>query len=112
MAHHALDPDDQEFGDEIIAEVLEILNSMQFFEKLESRVFPYGDSGERSCDHSYRHAESILQAGNISEEMREFILVACKSQGGFCDCEILYNVDDRDECPRARYWGAEYRKKN
>jgi hypothetical protein len=104
MAHHALDPDEQEFGDEIASEVLEILHPMLFFEKLESRVFPNGDSGTRNCDHSYQHTESILQAGKVGRKMQECILVACKSQGGFCDCEILYNVDDRTDCPRARYW--------
>jgi hypothetical protein len=106
MAHPALDQEEQDFVDEIATEVLEILNHLQFFQKLESRVFPDGDSGARNCDHSYRHTESILQADNIPSKMQEFILIACKAQGGFCDCEILYNVDDREDCPRAQYWRA------
>jgi hypothetical protein len=103
---HALDPDDQELGDDIAPYVLAALNRHQFFELLEAQVFPEGDSGPRHCDHSYIQAESILTKLGFTDEEREDILIVCKSQGGFCDCEIMMNVDDREDSPRARYWRA------
>ena len=101
---HALGPDDQELGDDIAPYVLESLNQMRFFQLLEARVFPEGDSGPRRCDNSYIHAETILTKLGFTDEEREDIVTVCKSRGGFCDCEILWNVDDRDDSPRARYW--------
>ncbi len=103
---HALDPEDQELGDDIAPYVLPVLNRQRFFELLEAEVFPEGDSGPQRCDHSYIHAEGTLTKLGFTSEEREDILIVCKSRGGFCDCEILMNVDDRDDCPRARYWQA------
>lgn len=100
----SLDPEDQEFGDDIAPYVLKALHEKKFFEHLEAVVYPKGDSGRRLCDHSYTHAYEILLTSGFTEEERDDILIVCKSQGGFCDCEILMNVDDRDESPRARYW--------
>jgi len=101
---HYLNPDDQALGDEISESVLKVLNARRFFERLEELVFPEGDSGVRNCDHSYNITDSILLTVGFDEIEREDILIVFKSHGGFCDCEVLYNVDDRGESPKARYW--------
>lgn len=101
---HYLDREDQELGDKIAPYVLPVLNGKRFFEKLESRVFPEGDSGPRLCSHTFVVTEALLIELEFDAEEREAILTVLKSQGGFCDCEVLLNVDDREESPRARYW--------
>ncbi len=101
---HYLDPEDQELGDDIAPDVLRVLNNRRFFEALEIAVFPGGDSGPRQCEHSFVRTEALLIRLGFSEDEREDILVVFKSHGGFCDCEVLYNVDDREDSPKSRYW--------
>jgi Protein of unknown function (DUF2695) len=104
---HSLDPQDQELGDDIGPDVLKALNSRRFFERLEELVFPEGDSGVRKCEHTFGGTDSILLELGFDEAEREDIIIVFKSLGGFCDCEVLYNADDREESPKARYWRSQ-----
>ena len=42
------------------------------------------------CDHSFKHAEKILEefGVDIQSSINFF-----KENGGYCDCEIMFNVD-------------------
>ena len=42
------------------------------------------------CDHSYTHTIKILDDLKITDHKR--ILAKFQDMGGFCDCEVLYNV--------------------
>ena len=101
---HYLASEDQELGDEIAPSVLALLNKQLFFESLEAQIFPEGDSGARQCEHSFVRTTELLNSLGFSDDELQDIMIVFKSLGGFCDCEILLNVDNRDNSPRARYW--------
>jgi Protein of unknown function (DUF2695) len=45
------------------------------------------------CQHDHRHAEKVLtELGGI--DIAGTLQWLCR-QGGFCDCEILFNVDTK-----------------
>ena len=47
--------------------------------------------GPSACNHSHRHAKAVMhEMGNVDIEET---LVYCEMHGGYCDCEILLNVD-------------------
>jgi hypothetical protein len=45
---------------------------------------------EQPCDHTLRHTHQWLRERRIKHSTR--VLQALRSQGGFCDCEVLANV--------------------
>lgn len=47
--------------------------------------------GPEPCDHSLRHTRAFLDGGGLSQET---VLPWLADQGGHCDCEILYNVEN------------------
>jgi hypothetical protein len=44
------------------------------------------------CDHSTRHARLLLEARGYDADAS---LRVYASQGGYCDCEVLWNTDPR-----------------
>ena len=42
-----------------------------------------------NCQHDYRHARLVLQEMGMNEAAS---LAYCRQHGGYCDCEILFNV--------------------
>jgi hypothetical protein len=49
----------------------------------------------KDCHHSYQHAVEIMNAmGGVDIEAT---LAYCRDHGGFCDCEILFNVENDGE---------------
>jgi len=95
--------DDEELAQDIYLDIMRVLSHRQFFQKLESAVFPDGDE-RRVCTHSYELTTALLVAEDFSEQEREDILSVFHHHGGCCDCEILYNVDDREDGRKAAYW--------
>jgi hypothetical protein len=59
------------------------------------------DNPTKQCDHRPRYARRFCRAhGLIESEVIEWL----ESNGGYCDCEVLYNVasqfcDDDDDEP-------------
>jgi len=110
-------PDDQSGSenqgsrnDELIADitpdVMRVLESCRFFEELDDRLCPLDAAKERDKCHGDFQISSIIPRshGFVNEELAE-ILSVFQSQGGFCDCEVLYNVVEVNRL-KARYWRA------
>jgi hypothetical protein len=58
------------------------------------------DEGEWRCDgdsgeHVHRYAKTMMR--NMGNVDIEDTLAYCKENGGYCDCEILFNVDRNRE---------------
>ncbi len=48
------------------------------------------------CYHDYRFTKKILKAHFKKVNVNKFIEF-CKKNGGYCDCEILFNVEIGDK---------------
>lgn len=55
------------------------------------------------CDGTYRLSVPILLACGFAQDDLEDIFAVLKSKGGFCDCEVLYNVAEFSRL-KAQYW--------
>ncbi len=55
--------------------------------------------GEEGCDHTFRMTEAFLRNRNLATEK---VLPWLQEHGGYCDCEVLANVEDS--------WGDEIEK--
>ncbi len=47
------------------------------------------------CDHSLQHTQAYLKSQNLASEK---VVPWLQEHGGFCDCEVLANVEEE--------WGA------
>jgi hypothetical protein len=57
----------------------------QLFEMLDERLI------EDGCDHSLRWTEEFLSGSEVDTDA---VLAWLAEHGGFCDCEVLANVED------------------
>jgi hypothetical protein len=103
-------PDSERADNELIAsitpDVMRCLAGCNFFEELDNHLCPSDKSSSRECcrrDHAI--AESILRSHQFDEADRADIFNVLRAQGGFCDCEILYNVAETSRL-KAEYWRA------
>ena len=87
----------------ITPDVMKSLTRSHFFERLDNLLCPKEGSSPRECNGDYEVSEPILRdAGYKPEAVRE-IFDVLRSQGGCCDCEILYNVAESSRL-KANYW--------
>lgn len=55
-------------------------------------LFEYlGRPNPPSCDHTHKESEEFLRRRTLSVEKT---LAWLKSHGGYCDCEVIFNVTD------------------
>jgi len=99
-------PDDLVYADEeLVAAITEpimgILNKTSFFSTLDE-VFTSPEN-PAVCQGDFRVAKSILPTKGFLESEYFDVFSVLMSQGGYCDCEILYNVAEGSEFAR-RYW--------
>jgi hypothetical protein len=57
----------------------------QLFDRLDERLI------EDGCDHSLRLTEEFLAGSEVDTEA---VLAWLAERGGYCDCEVLANVED------------------
>lgn len=67
-------------------------------EQLESLI-DYLDANLKSCDHTTKLTEIYLQAEKLDKDR---VLPWLADHSGYCDCEVLYNLDDVAESFRQR----------
>ncbi len=103
-------PDEEDFVESIAPDVLRVLRGKSFFKKLESSVFPTGVIDHKTCDGTYARCQKILTDSGFSEDDQIDVIAVMRSMGGFCDCEIVLNVDE-DSKVRAEYWRGQWRSK-
>lgn len=92
---------DEEFISEISELVMAILLKTDFFGTLD-RAFTR-ESDPAICWGDFRVAKSILPSKGVVESEYFDVFHVLMARGGFCDCEILYNVSSSSEFA-ARYW--------
>ncbi|MBB3205676.1 hypothetical protein FHS27_001480 [Rhodopirellula rubra] len=104
-------PDDLSYPDEeliadITPDVMRILTAIGFFRKLDDIMCPNDTTVRRAqCWGDYRNAKPLLLSNGITENELFDVFHVLMLQGGFCDCEILYNVLDENRL-KAEYWQA------
>ena len=95
-----LDYHDQETIDEIKEPILSILkDKVGFFALLDNKFF----SEDIKCFGDFRNSKSILTDLKFSDQDQFDIFHVLMNEGGYCDCEILYNVY-RDSEYSKKYW--------
>jgi hypothetical protein len=96
--------EDDELISDITADVMKCLVSAHFFEKLDDLLSPKEETSSlQVCSGGYKLSESILITSEFSREDVADIWAVLQSQGGFCDCQILYNVSPSSRLT-SRYW--------
>jgi hypothetical protein len=56
------------------------------FDRLDERL------GDEDCDHTLRHTEAFLAERGLDSAS---VLPWLHDSGGYCDCEVLANVEDQ-----------------
>ncbi len=97
---------DEELIQSITPDVIRCLNGARFFESLDDVLCPQTPDAERvRCWGDFRHSRPILLGRGFTEGEFFDVFHVLMMQGGFCDCEILYNAVE--ECRlKAEYWIA------
>ena len=91
---------DQETIDEIKEPIISLLKDKVGFVALLDKQFT---SQTVKCYGDFRHSKSILTELKISDEDQFDIFHVLMNEGGYCDCEILYNVFRESEYSK-KYW--------
>jgi hypothetical protein len=95
---------DDELISSIAPDVIKCLERCNFFEKLDDLLSPEGNLGPApSCDGTFQLSESILSMVGFDQSEVADIFAVLQAKGGFCDCEILYNVAETSRL-KADYW--------
>jgi hypothetical protein len=96
-------PDEQLIRD-ITDDVTRCLVGSGFFRRLDDSMCPADDSQTpHPCHGDFRHAKAALAASGFNPEEYFDVLHVLMAEGGYCDCEILYNTAP-DNRLKARYW--------
>ena len=93
---------DQETIDEIKEPIIFLLKHKVGFVSLLDKEFI---SETVKCFGDFRHSKSILTELKFSDIDQFDIFHVLMNEGGYCDCEILYNVFRESEYSK-KYWAA------
>jgi hypothetical protein len=72
------------------------INSLPIDKSIIIDLFDFLDTelGERDCNHDYQITKDFLkQKGIDNDSLFEWF----QDNGGYCDCEILYNIEEKFE---------------
>ncbi len=101
---------DDELVNSIAEDVLAVLESRHFFERLDDRFCPaIQQELPAHCDHSFRISTEILEQFGMNTDDVQDVVAVLQSRGACCDCEVLYNVAKESRL-KAEKWKAEYEK--
>jgi hypothetical protein len=105
-------PDQEMSDEEIVASILRYamncLDRDEFFEALDDHFSPTDSSHElATCQGNRSVSTSMLRELGYEEASLDDVFEALKLQGGYCDCEILYNVAEERRL-EAKYWQAQH----
>jgi hypothetical protein len=97
---------EDEFIASIASDVMKVSADRGFFEKLDDMLSPALESDRtESCRGKYEISDALLRSLGFDQEELTDIFQVLRSRGGFCDCEILYNVSEENRL-KAKYWRA------
>ena len=90
----------------IKADVMTHLSEVGFFAALDDILCPLDATRSRqACHGDFRHSKSILASSGVPESDFFDVFHVLMSEGGFCDCEILYNASATSRL-QAEHWRA------
>jgi hypothetical protein len=102
-----MEPDSDELISSIAPDVMTCVGRCNYFEKLDELLSPEDKSTpSEKCDGSFRLSETILLAAGFDRDALVDIIAVFQSKGGFCDCEVLYNVAETSRL-KANYWRSQ-----
>jgi hypothetical protein len=102
-----LDERDRDLIADITPDVMKCLAEWKFFEELDDRLCPADQSKSREdCHGNFEISEVILRSSGRDDADFADIFGVLRAQGGFCDCEILYNVSQKNRL-KSEYWRAQ-----
>ncbi|HLW86036.1 MAG TPA: DUF2695 domain-containing protein [Candidatus Sulfotelmatobacter sp.] len=103
-----VDPDEELIA-AIAPDVLGSLQESGFFAALDDLLCPVNSRSQpEPCTGDFLRAKQALQACGFEESDWSDVFHVLMGQGGFCDCEILYNAAEESRL-KAQYWKAEQR---
>ncbi len=99
---------DEELIESISPDVMRSLRGSGFFAGLDDLMSPIDETVEPEvCHGDFRHAKRVLAEKGFGERNGiDEVFDICHvlmAQGGYCDCEVLYNVSDENRL-KADYW--------
>jgi hypothetical protein len=98
---------DDELISSIAPDVMRCLGRCSYFEKLDEHLNPEDNSTPtEKCDGPFRLSETILLASGFERDALDDIIAVLQSKGGFCDCEVLYNVAKTSRL-KTNYWRSQ-----
>jgi len=103
---------DAELIASITPDVMKCLANLGFFEKLDDQLCPINSPNKREyCGGNQEVSKSILRSQGFEEAEIADACAVLGAQGGFCDCEVLYNVVETSRL-KAEYWRAKAEGRN
>jgi hypothetical protein len=101
--------DERELIESITPDVMNVLTATGFFAALDDRLCPADSSvAAEKCRNTYKITSSILQSKDFPDEDIQDVISVMRTHGGYCDCEILYNVVETNRL-KAKHWQARAR---
>jgi len=95
---------DEELIEEITPDVMKCVSAARIFEALDDEMCPSDGSALRAiCWGDYRTSRPLLLARGFTEDELFEVFHVLMAQGGYCDCEILFNVAKESRFA-AKYW--------
>jgi len=94
-----LDYHHEETIEEIKDIIFKVLDAIDFAAKLNASLMPEA----ARCEGDFRHSKKILSDLHFSDEEQFDVFHVLMSEGGYCYCEILYNIF-RDSEFAKKYW--------
>lgn len=96
---------DQQVVESITPDVMRVLDAVGFFSGLDAEFAPEESEKPAVCWGDYRHGKKLLQDLGFDEQEQFDIFHVLMAQGGYCDCEILYNAAPNSRLA-SEYWKA------
>ncbi len=98
---------DEQYIAEISSAVLNVLRKRKFFQALDDILAPVSSKAE-SCHGDFRHSKKVLKRiGLTTSDDWSDVSGVLQAHGGFCDCEVLYNVADQSRLA-SNYWKSKH----
>lgn len=104
-------PEDLVYPDEALIEaitpdVMKVVSAARALDALDDALCPEDKTQERAaCYGDFRNVREILLQRGFTEQELPDVFHVFMAQGGYCDCEILYNVASNSRLS-AEYWQA------
>jgi hypothetical protein len=99
---------DEELMESISPDVLHVLGKSGFFARLDDLMSPPEEgAAPAACHGDFRHTKRVLAEKGFGERNGvDEVFDVCHvlmAKGGYCDCEVLYNVAEESRL-KAKHW--------